>query len=143
MSEAITVQLKNSLSEIERLARIVDEFGERHQIEFQSVYNMNLALEEIVTNVISYGYDDGAEHQIVARLSVEGGKWTAEVEDDGKPFNPLEAPEPNTAQSLEERPIGGLGIHLVRKLMDELEYRRNQGKNLLVMRKKLKRAKGA
>ncbi len=138
MGEMITVQLKNSLSEIERLARVVDEFGERHHIEFQSVHNMNLTLEEILTNIISYGYDDDAEHQIVARLSVEGKKWTAEVEDDGKPFNPLEAPEPDTVQSLEERPIGGLGIPLVRKLMDELEYRRSQGKNLLVVRKKLK-----
>ncbi len=140
MDEAITIRLKNSLSEIERLARIVEEFGERHQIEFRSVYNMNLALEEVVTNVISYGYDDGAEHEIITRLLLHEGEWTAEVEDDGKPFNPLEAPEPDTAQSLEERRIGGLGIHLVRNLMDQLEYRRNQGKNLLIMSKKVKGA---
>lgn len=138
MSEAITVELKNSLSEIERLAQIVDEFGARHQIEAQIVFNMNLALEEILTNVISYGYDDAGEHRIITRLSLERGEWTAEVEDDGKPFNPLEAPEPDTKRSLEERAIGGLGIYLAKKIMDELEYRRNQDKNLLIMRKRVK-----
>jgi serine/threonine-protein kinase RsbW len=60
-----------------------------------------------------------------------------EVEDDGQPFNPLEAPEADTTKPLEERTLGGLGIHLVRKLMDDLEYRRHEGKNLLVMKKRL------
>jgi serine/threonine-protein kinase RsbW len=62
------------------------------------------------------------------------------VEDDGKPFNPLDAPEPDTNQLLEERPIGGLGIHLVRKNVDELEYRRQKDKNILIMKLKLKGA---
>ena len=99
---------------------------------------MKLALDEILTNVISYGYDDAGEHQITARFSLEQGKWTAEVEDGGRPFNPLASPEANTQQSLETRPIGGLGIHLVRKLIDELEYRRQNDKNRLVMRINLK-----
>ena len=138
MSEVIAVELKNQLFEIERLARIVDDFGRRHQIAAQIIYNMKLALDEILTNVISYGYDDAGEHQITARFSLEQGKWTAEVEDGGRPFNPLASPEANTQQSLETRPIGGLGIHLVRKLIDELEYRRQNDKNRLVMRINLK-----
>jgi anti-sigma regulatory factor (Ser/Thr protein kinase) len=138
MSEVIAVELKNQLSEIARLARIVDDFGRRHQIKAQVIYNMKLALDEILTNVISYGYDDAGEHQITARFCLEQGKWTAEVEDSGRPFNPLTSPEANTKQSLEARPIGGLGIHLVRKLIDESEYRRQNDKNLLVMRINLK-----
>jgi serine/threonine-protein kinase RsbW len=59
------------------------------------------------------------------------------VEDDGQPFNPLEAPEVDTTKPLEERTIGGLGIHIVRKLMDGLEYQRHEGKNLLVLKKHL------
>jgi phosphoserine phosphatase RsbU/P len=137
---AIAVELKNDLSEIERLKRIVDEFARRHQIETQALGNMNLALDEILTNIISYGYDDGGEQRIVIRLALEGGKWTVEVEDDGKPFNPLNAPVPDTKQLLEERPIGGLGIHLVRKLVDALEYRRQNDRNILVMRLKVKEA---
>ena len=140
MSEAIAVELKNSLSEIERLKRIVDEFARRHQIEAQTLRNMDLALDEILTNIISYGYDEGGEHRIVIRLALEQGKWTVEVEDDGRPFNPLTAPAPDTKQLLEERPIGGLGIHLVRKNMDELEYRRQQDRNILIMRLNVKGA---
>jgi anti-sigma regulatory factor (Ser/Thr protein kinase) len=137
---AIAVELKNDLSEIERLKRIVDEFARRHQIETQALGNMNLALDEILTNIISYGYDDGGEQRIVIRLALERGKWTVEVEDDGKPFNPLNAPVPDTKQLLEERPIGGLGIHLVRKLVDALEYRRHNDRNILVMKLKVKEA---
>ncbi len=140
MSEVIAVELKNQLSEIERLARIVDDFGRRHQIEAQTICNMKLALDEILTNIISYAYDDAKEHIIVIRLSLDQEKWTVEVEDDGRPFNPLNAPEPDTKQLLGERPIGGLGIHLVRKLIDELEYRRQNDRNILVMRLKVKGA---
>jgi serine/threonine-protein kinase RsbW len=140
MSEVIAVELKNQLSEIERLARIVDDFGRRHQIEPQIIYTMKLALDEILTNIISYAYDDAREHIIVVRLSLDQEKWTVEVEDDGRPFNPLNAPEPDTKQLLGERPIGGLGIHLVRKLIDELEYRRQNDRNILVMRLKVKGA---
>lgn len=140
MSEVIAVELKNQLSEIERLARIVDDFGRRHQIEVQIIYTMKLALDEILTNIISYAYDDAREHIIVIRLSLDQEKWTVEVEDDGRPFNPLNAPEPDTKQLLGERPIGGLGIHLVRKLIDELEYRRQNDRNILVMRLKVKGA---
>ena len=140
MSEVIAVELKNQLSEIERLARIVDDFGRRHQIEVQIIYTMKLALDEILTNIISYAYDDAREHIIVLRLSLDQEKWTVEVEDDGRPFNPLNAPEPDTKQLLGERPIGGLGIHLVRKLIDELEYRRQNDRNILVMRLKVKGA---
>jgi len=140
MSEVIAVELKNQLSEIERLARIVDDFGRRHGIEAQIIYNMKLALDEILTNIISYAYDDAKEHIIVIRLSLDQEKWTVEVEDDGRLFNPLNAPEPDTKQLLGERPIGGLGIHLVRKLIDELEYRRQNDRNILVMRLKVKGA---
>ena len=140
LSEAIAVELKNSLSEIARLKRIVDEFARRHQIEAQTLRNMDLALDEILTNIISYGYDEGGEHRIVIRLALEQGKWTVEVEDDGRPFNPLTAPAPDTKQLLEERPIGGLGIHLVRKNIDELDYRRQQDRNILIMRLNVKGA---
>jgi anti-sigma regulatory factor (Ser/Thr protein kinase) len=93
---------------------------------------------ELLTNVISYGYSNDGEHEITLRLRVEPEQIRVEVEDDGKPFNPLEVPEADTTKSLEERAVGGLGIHLVRKLTDGLEYQRHKGKNLLVMRKRLR-----
>jgi len=139
-TEAIVVELKNSLLEIKRLVRIADDFGQRHRLDAQTSHNVKLALDEILTNIISYAYADAREHSIVTRFHLEHGKLTVEVQDDGRPFNPLNAPEPDTNQLLEERPIGGLGIHLVRKLMHELEYRRQNDRNILVMKLKIKEA---
>ena len=139
-SETIVVELKNNLSEIQRLARIADDFGRRHQLNAETLHKVKVGLDEILTNVISYAYTDGGEHSIITRFSLEQGRLTIEVEDDGRPFNPLNAPEPDTKQLLGERPIGGLGIHLVRKLIDELEYRRQNDRNILVMRLKVKGA---
>ncbi len=136
MSKKISVELKNNLSEIERLSQTVTEFGEANNLSSKVLYALNLALEEILTNVISYGYEDENEHQVIIRLSLRNEELIAEVEDDGRPFNPLDAPEPDTRKPLEDRQIGGLGIHLVRNLMDELEYSRHEAKNLLVMKKK-------
>jgi anti-sigma regulatory factor (Ser/Thr protein kinase) len=95
-------------------------------------------LEEIITNVISYGYKDGLGHEISVRLSWKDPNIKVEVEDDGRPFNPLEAPPPDMVKPLAERNVGGLGIHLVREMMDELEYRRESDKNILVLRTKIR-----
>jgi anti-sigma regulatory factor (Ser/Thr protein kinase) len=135
MSEKICVKLKNDLSEIERLSQIVTEFAKRNHLPSRVLFDLNLALEEVLTNVISYGYQDSNEHQIIIRICLENGELTAVVEDDGQPFNPLEVPEPDLEKTLEERPVGGLGIYLTRKLMDELEYKQQGGKNILVMKK--------
>jgi sigma-B regulation protein RsbU (phosphoserine phosphatase) len=139
-SETIVVELKNRLPEIERLGRITDDFGQHYQLTAETSHNLKVALDEILTNIISYAYADSGEHSILTRFCLEQGKLTVEVEDDGRPFNPLNASEPNTEQLLEDRPIGGLGIHLVRQLMDELEYRRQNDRNILIMKLKLKEA---
>ena len=138
--EELEVKLNNKVSELERLNHTLTEFGRRHGLAPKVVHDLNLALEEILTNIISYGYTDNREHEIKVRLSVQPGEVKAEVEDDGQPFNPLEAPEADIAQSLEERTIGGLGIHLVRKLMDGLEYKRQGDRNLLTIRKKTQKS---
>ena len=139
-SETIVVELKNNLPEIQRLAHLADDFGQRHQLNAETSHNLKVALDEILTNVISYAYADGGEHSILTRFSLEQGKLTIEVEDDGRPFNPLNAPEPDTKQLLGERSIGGLGIHFVRKLIDELEYRRQNDRNILIMKLKVREA---
>jgi serine phosphatase RsbU (regulator of sigma subunit)/anti-sigma regulatory factor (Ser/Thr protein kinase) len=138
MRKELEINLSNKLSELGRFNQSLTEFGRRHGLAPKVVHDLNLALEEILTNIISYGYTDNREHEIKVRLSMQPGEVQAEVEDDGQPFNPLEAPEADTAQSLEERTIGGLGIHLVRKLMDGLTYKRQEGKNLLLMKKTLR-----
>ncbi|HEV8713017.1 MAG TPA: ATP-binding protein [Candidatus Binatia bacterium] len=137
MSAPVTVSFKNQLAEIERLGQIVEEFAERHHWSPRTLFEVNVSLEEILTNVISYGYEDNEEHEIILRLSFADGEMTAEIEDDGRPFNPLEVAEPDLDMSLEERPIGGLGIFMVRKFITGLAYRRHEGKNRLTLKKKI------
>jgi serine/threonine-protein kinase RsbW len=127
------IVLANRLTELERVAHEVEAFGEAHGIAAKLIFNVSLALDEILTNIISYAYPEGGEHVITVRLVLKGAELVIEVEDDGRPFNPLEIAPPDLEEAPEERPIGGLGLHLVRKMMDRLEYRREQDRNVLVM----------
>ena len=137
MSAQVTVSFKNQLVEIERLGQVVTEFAQRQHWSSQVLFEVNVSLEEILTNVISYAYEDDQEHAIILRLSFANGEMTAQVEDDGRPFNPLEVAEPDIDQPIEERKVGGLGIYLVRKFMTDLAYQRHEGKNLLTLKKKI------
>jgi anti-sigma regulatory factor (Ser/Thr protein kinase) len=136
MSDTLEIKLKNKVSELDGVNQTLREFGQRHGLASKVIHDLNLAMEEILTNIISYGYTDNREHEVKVRLSAQLGEVSVEIEDDGQPFNPLEAPEPDITKPLEERKIGGLGIHLVRKLMDSLEYKRQGARNLLTIKKK-------
>jgi len=129
--------LQNRPEETQRLLLALEEFARQHHLAPAALQAADLALEEHVTNVMSYGYDDAAPHVILIRLSVENQRLQIEVEDDGRPHDPLSRPPVNTSVPLEEKPIGGLGVHLIRSLMDEVDYRREAGKNILRMRKRL------
>jgi anti-sigma regulatory factor (Ser/Thr protein kinase) len=96
---------------------------------------VNLALDEIVTNVISYAYGDARQHEILVHLALERGELAVCVVDDGRPFNPVDAPPVDLDADMKDRPIGGLGIQIVRSVMDALDYRREDGRNILTMRK--------
>ena len=130
------IRLTNSLDELEKVSRHLDDFGAREHLSAKIRHDLAVALDEIITNIISYGYTDDREHDIRVRLSFQRHEVTVEVEDEGEAFNPLEAPVPDVTRPLEERAVGGLGIHLVRALMDGLEYQRRGNKNVLIMTKK-------
>jgi serine/threonine-protein kinase RsbW len=136
MSKKISVELKNELTEISRMSQIIDEFCASNKLCSDTGFALNLSLEEILTNIIKYGYDDSDEHVILVRLNLNQGQVYIEVEDDGKPFNPLEVEPPDIHKPLDERPIGGLGIHLVKNHMDSLQYKRKEERNLLILKKK-------
>jgi phosphoserine phosphatase RsbU/P len=129
--------LANRSSELQRLAAELERFAKNHRIQEPDVHALSLALDEIITNTIAYGYDDQGAHEIRVRLTLANGRLSAEVEDDGRPFNPLTAPQPDLTSAVEDRPVGGLGIHLVRSLMEQFDYRRESGKNHLIMSKRL------
>ena len=131
--EIITV--RNELSELERVGAALERFGEQHGLPTRAVFELTLALDELLTNVISYAYDDGAEHGIVVRLRRPPGEVVIELEDDGRAFNPLDVAPPDFDLAMEDRPIGGLGVHIVRRVSDDLAYERTNGKNRLTLRK--------
>ncbi|NUM75772.1 ATP-binding protein [candidate division KSB1 bacterium] len=136
-SSHLTLSLKNDLAEITRASAAVDELGERHHAAPEALYAVNLALEEVLTNTISYGYDDGAAHEIIVHFSMQDGELTLTITDDARPFDPLQAPAPDVNAALEDRPVGGLGIHLAKTMMDGMHYRYESGKNILTMKKKI------
>jgi serine/threonine-protein kinase RsbW len=101
----------------------------------KTINAVNLAVEELFTNIISYGYPDDKEHVVTVSVRYEDGALLVRVEDDGMAFNPKRASDPDLKCPLEQSKIGGLGIYLARKLMDEFEYERKGGKNIIRMKK--------
>jgi anti-sigma regulatory factor (Ser/Thr protein kinase) len=131
------IRLHNDLAELEQLATFIASAGEKYALPPKALFQLNLALEELVTNIISYGYDDKDSHEIKVSIEREGDELTARVVDDARPFDPATAPEPDLDLPMEARPIGGLGIHLVRKMFDAMTYTRNGKYNTLVINKNL------
>ena len=129
---------RNHLSELSRLSEFLAAFGHRAGLSADVVGDVELAVEEVFVNAATHGHPEGGEHPISVSIALEGGVVQVTVEDDGVPFNPLEAPLANLDLPLAERGIGGLGIHLVKGGMDDLEDTRLEGRNRLVMRKKVR-----
>ncbi len=132
-----TFILKNDLAEIKRLTDILCKLCEENNIGNKVLCDVSLALEEIFANIVHYAYEDNEKHLVKIHIKIRDNVFALEIKDDGKPFNPLEVPMTNTEAPFEERKIGGLGIHLVRNLIDELEYKQVKGKNVLSMKVRL------
>ncbi len=139
---SITIRLPVQVDEIEKLNVLVRRFGELHDIPSRALYAVNLALDELVTNTIVHGYKghagDAAAEEFEVRIDVAGTELRAELRDGGRAFNPLEVPAPDLHAPLHAREVGGLGLHLVRSLMDRLEYRREATKNVLTLAKRIR-----
>jgi len=135
MNSSYTIQLTNDLNEIERLHDFISTICGNHSISEEVQFALNISLDEVVTNVINYGYDDLESHVIDLHFSVGANSISVKVSDNGKAFNPIEQADPDINMPLEQRQIGGLGIFLVRKFMDDISYERINGRNILSLRK--------
>ena len=133
MRHTLEIRLANRLPEIARLAELIEAFGAEHGVPERAVFNLTLSLDESLTNVIEYAFPDGGEHEILVRLSLDEMALQAEVTDDGPPYDPTLRPDPDTSLSVEDRPIGGLGVYFAKRMMDRVEYRRDPGANRLTL----------
>ena len=138
MQASCTLVVPNRMEEIRTIEEALEEFAEQQDFPPEALFQIQLSLEELFTNVVSYAHDDDQEHEVEIILSREGETITIEMMDDGRPFDPLQdAPELDVNSSLEDRDIGGAGIRLAKQLMTELRYQRDSTRNHLIMIKKV------
>ena len=129
--------IKNDISEISKLATFVEELSEELNLTPELNFNLNLVLEEAVSNVILYAYGKEVQKEITLLANMSNNNLIFVLTDSGKEFDPTKVPDADVTLSAEEREIGGLGIFLIRQIMDMVEYQRIDGKNVLTMRKQL------
>ena len=135
--QQITFSLQNSLGELDRLSEELSMVGEQWHLPDKIVLQINLALDELFTNVVNYGLEDYPEQEINFSLTFLGDEISIVVSDGGRSFDPTQAPSPNLDLPLDDQPIGGLGIYLMRQYTDKIEYRREENKNIVTLTKKI------
>lgn len=133
----ISFSLKNHASELNTLCSHLEGFCSNMGLDKKYMFEVNLALDELFTNIISYGFDDQSDHLVRIDITCLDDTLYIRIEDDGKPFNPMKAEAPDVKCILEDRDVGGLGIFLIKKVMDRIDYKRERGKNILLLRKKI------
>jgi serine/threonine-protein kinase RsbW len=135
MERTDTVTIPSDLAEIPRVSARLEEILRAHAFLDEDIFDTQLAVEEAITNTIIHGY---AENPGTITITIHASPGTAEIEiaDEALPFNPLLRSEPDITLAIEDRQIGGLGIFLIRRLMNDLSYQRRDGKNILTLIKK-------
>ena len=127
------IVVPNNFTELRRVSEWVRRFAEERKLAHQDAYALELALNEALTNIMSYAYDDNAQHEIAVELHTQPGRIRVDVEDDGVPFNPLEMPIEERPETLDRSRPAGRGLPLMRSFMDELHYVRRESRNVLTM----------
>ena len=133
----LTLALKNNIDEINRLHTFIEEVGEAFELPMKVVLNLHLVLEEAVTNVIMYAYPQEQNEHIYLTAKKQDDRLVFVLTDSGIAFDPTQTPDADITLSANERQIGGLGIFLIRKIMNEVKYERIDDKNVLTLEKEL------
>ena len=137
MSTHKTVRITNQRDQIDTVRKFFDDYSKENKLTEKTVHDIQMALDELLTNIVNYGYEDTDEHRIDVRFGINDDALMVEIIDDSKPYNILEQENPDISLSVEDKPIGGLGIFLIKKLMSNVDYYTKEGKNHLVMTKEL------
>ena len=137
MSVNVSLTLENTLEEMPRFESKLTELAQKGHLPADLVFQIHLAFDELFTNIVSYGYEDEGTHRIFVEISVAEDSVRIDLTDDGQPFNPLtETKDPDIDAELSERRIGGMGVHFVKTLMDEVTYNYVDNKNHIQFVKK-------
>jgi serine/threonine-protein kinase RsbW len=134
---AVQATMTNDLQSIARARELIVDIARAHNVSADVVSHMSIALDEALSNIVKYGYADDRVHEIRLSLAVSEGMLVAQIEDDGVPFDPLSAPQPKLDVPFEQRGPGGLGVHFIRTLMNDVSYARVAGHNRLILKKRL------
>ena len=132
------IRIKNQIGELEKIARFIEEICEELGLDMELQMNLNLVIEEMITNVIFYAYPKDVEEEIELLVKSDGKKLTIVLSDKGMEFDPTTRENPNPDVNPAERDLGGMGIFIVKNIMNEVTYQRLDGKNLLTMTKGIK-----
>jgi anti-sigma regulatory factor (Ser/Thr protein kinase) len=131
------LKVNNQIDELTRIASFLDETGEEWGLSMTLVTSLNLVLEEALTNIILYGFDEGSKHSIEIDFKKNVNNLLITIIDDGHKYDPTLKADPDITLSVDERPVGGLGIFLIKKIMDKVEYERRGDRNLLILTKNI------
>ena len=128
-------KLKSDLSELKNLARHISHYGQVNGLSEILISEINICLDELFTNIVLYGFKDDLEHTIRFGMDLNGNALMIKIEDTGIPFNPLLKKNSELPVDIDDARIGGLGLHIVKKLMDDIWYERRSGRNGLTLKK--------
>jgi serine/threonine-protein kinase RsbW len=134
---ALALKIRNDLNNLPGIAVAATEFLETNGASQEVIFAANLAIEEMVSNTIKYGFSDDLQHQIEIQLSLSTSVLEIEIRDDGGPFDPFAYPAPSLSLPSDQRKTGGLGIHFVRNILDGFNYMRREGQNIVRLTKRL------
>lgn len=129
MTRSVDLRIHNDVSDIGIVRDTLDDLGRELGIPTRPLMQLQVALDEVVSNVVKYSWDDGGRHEFLVRITVQPDRVDLEIFDDGREFDPLTAPAPIPAPVGQQPRPGGLGIHMVKKLVDHLTYERVDGRN--------------
>lgn len=131
MANYHTFKIQNTYSEIEQVCTEVNTLAKNNSFSEQLIFCLNVCLEEMLTNIVKYGYDDKSSHEIEVRLEIANEIITLTIIDDGHEFNPLTAEHPDMDTDIKHRQVGGIGIFLTCKMSNKMTYVRKEDKNIL------------
>ena len=129
--ESLTIEVANRFEDIPRANKRISAFCSDRSVPTKLLNRFSLSLDEVLTNIITHGIGDKGDRELAVRIDIDDDYLSATVSDDGKPFDPLAQALPDIHAPIEQRKVGGLGIHLLRKMMDKVDYRRIGDRNEL------------